>query len=86
MKVSRSIKRQLVKARNSLHQTINKILEINVKRKKLERKKEARNGREKLNEELRVLNKIAAQQAKLVRLYERKLGDREREPRRNSPA
>ena len=86
MSISRSIRRQLMRARISLNQTINKILEINVKRKELHQQRGPKRRHEALNEELRVLNKIAAQQAKLVRMYEQKLGDREREQRRNTTA
>ena len=78
MKMSKSIKRRLNRANELLHQTINKILEINVKRKRLENKDQQR-VQDEWVDELRVLNKIAAQQAKLIRLYERELDNGQRQ-------
>ena len=73
MKRTRSLKRKLLRAKIALNQTIQNILEINRTRKKLPYldnylKKEAA-----LEEELKVLNKIAAQKAKLIRKYESSL-------------
>ncbi len=70
MKRTRSLKRKLLRAKIALNQTLHNILQINRTRKKLPYfdnylKKEAA-----LEEELKVLNKIAAQKAKLIRKYE----------------
>jgi hypothetical protein len=78
MKMSKSIKRRLYRAKNLLHQTINKILEINVQRKRMQEMSTQR-GQDQWEDELRVLNKIAAQQAKLIRLYERELDGGQRQ-------
>ena len=82
MRMSKSIKRRLYRAKGLLHQTINKILEINVRRKRLE-EADQQGDNDEWVEELRVLNKIAAQQAKLIKLYERELDNGQR---RNSSA
>ena len=71
--VRRSIKRKLVKARIILNQTIQKILEINHNRKRLRYLKNAQLKEADLNQELKILNKIAAQQARLIRHYEDRL-------------
>ena len=78
MKMSKSIKRRLNRANELLHQTISKILEINVKRKHLGDRDQQR-GQDEWDDELRVLNKIAAQQAKLIKLYERELDSGQRQ-------
>ena len=75
--VRRSIKRKLVKARIILNQTIQKILEINHNRKRLRFLKNAQLKEADLNQELKILNKIAAQQARLIRHYEDTLYQRE---------
>ena len=78
---SRSIKQKLMRAKISLSQTIQKILDINRKRKFLGAFRSARQEKEEaLNEELRVLNKLAEQQALLVRRYENALDKRESPP------
>lgn len=69
----RSMKRRLVRARIALNQTIHKILEINRKRKRLTFYANPDQKEEHLMEQLRVLNKTAEQQAKLVRRYESQL-------------
>lgn len=73
---SRFIKRRLLRARITLKQTVSKILEINHRRKKLSFRKNPLHEEQMLSEELRVLNKIVEQQAKLVRRYESALSDR----------
>lgn len=75
--VKRSIKRKLVKARIILNQTIQKILEINRNRKRLRYLKNAQLKEADLNQELKILNKIAAQQARLIRHYEDTLSHRD---------
>ncbi len=69
----RTIKRRLVKARIALHQTIQKILDINRKKKELPYQKDVETKDAALNVELKVLNKIAEQQAMMVKKYEKSL-------------
>ena len=69
----RSMKRKLVRARIALNQTIHKILEINRNRKRLSFYSDPEVKQEDLMEELKVLNKTAEQQAKLVKRYEMQL-------------
>ncbi|MCI5081746.1 MAG: hypothetical protein MRY78_08645 [Saprospiraceae bacterium] len=69
----RSAKRRLLKAKISLSQTLQKILEINKNRKRLPYIKNAHRKQEHLNEELKVLNKTAEYQAKLIKKYEKLL-------------
>lgn len=69
----RSIQRRLLKARISLNHTIQKILDINRSRKKLEYSRQAKIREQNLNEELRVLNKMAEYQDRLIKYYERTL-------------
>jgi len=66
----RSIKRKLVKARIALNQTVQKILDINRKRKNLTYLENANIQRQHLETELRVLNKIAEQQVGMIKKYE----------------
>lgn len=68
--ITRSMKRRLLRARITLNQTIQKILEINRKKKALPYLQNAREEQETMYEELRVLNKIAEHQAKLIKHYE----------------
>lgn len=77
--ITKHLKRRLLRARIKLKQTIYQILEINKLRKQLAFFKDRREKEQALQEELRVLNKIAEQQAILVRRYEETLGT---EPRR----
>lgn len=69
--MKRSIKRKLVRAKVALNTTVEKILDINRKRKRLQLYEDhlTDNG-EELNQELKLLNKIADRQAKLIRKYE----------------
>ena len=69
----RSIQRRLLKARISLNHTIQKILDINRNRKKLEYSRQAEDRERNINEELRVLNKMAEYQDRLIKHYERTL-------------
>lgn len=64
------MKIRLIKARIALNQTIQKILDVNRNRKRLSFTNDPIQREEVLNEELRVLNKVAQQQALLVEHYE----------------
>jgi len=72
---SRLLKRKLIRARIKLNQTIQQILDINRRRKGMSLYRELPKRQNELDEELKVLNKIAEQQARLVKHYERSLGD-----------
>ncbi len=69
----RSVKRKLIRARIKLNQTVAQILEINKRRKRLKYLKNAREKRVLLKEELKVLNKTAEHQSRLIRHYENQL-------------
>lgn len=71
--MTRSIKRKLLRARISLNQTVHKILDINRRKKELRYANNTQQKERALKEELRVLNKIAEQQARLIRHYENHL-------------
>lgn len=71
--MKRSIKRKLSRARIALNTTIEKILDINRRRKMLQLTNDASFQEEELNQELKLLNKIADRQAQLVRKYERNM-------------
>ncbi len=75
MIMTKSIKRRLLRARISLNQTLQKILDINRKRKRLSFTKDPSGTNEALSEELKVLNKLAEQQARLIRKYENSLAE-----------
>ncbi|MBK7873211.1 MAG: hypothetical protein IPJ74_22350 [Saprospiraceae bacterium] len=64
------MKRRLLRARITLNQTVQKILEINKKKKTLPYRIDARHEAQEISEELRVLNRIAEHQAKLIKHYE----------------
>ncbi|HMQ48273.1 MAG TPA: hypothetical protein PKA00_12695 [Saprospiraceae bacterium] len=66
----RSIKRRLIRAKIALSQTMQKILDINKSRKQLPYAQDKQEKQQELNEELKVLNKMAAYQAQLVRHYQ----------------
>lgn len=71
--MKRSLKRRLLRSRIALNNTIHTILNINKKRKNLQYTKDSRSEESKLNEELKILNKLAAQQQTLVQKYEKEL-------------
>jgi len=71
--ITKSMKRKLLRARVTLNQTIDKILEINRKKKTLPYRPNARQEARKINEELKVLNRIAEHQARLIKHYENTL-------------
>lgn len=68
------MKRRLLRAKIKLNQTIQQILEINRKRQKLPYLQDAAERRSDMEQELKVLNKIAEHQAKLIKHYENKIG------------
>lgn len=74
--MTKSIKRKLLNAKIILNQTIHKILEINQSRKRLIYLENSSMRERDLNDELKLLNKIAAQQARLIRHYENTLSSR----------
>jgi hypothetical protein len=74
---TRSIKRKLFNAKSTLSQTIQRILDINQRRKRC---LEKRSREELMEEELKLLNKIAARQAQLIRYYEGALSNHDRGP------
>lgn len=73
----RSIKRKLLRARIALVQTIDRILDINRRRKHLTALYNATDYEAKLAEELKLLNSLATHQAKLVHKYEADLAYQE---------
>ncbi|KAA3626747.1 MAG: hypothetical protein DWQ02_20245 [Bacteroidetes bacterium] len=66
-----SMKKKLLRTKYALNQTVQKILEINRKRKNLTFFKNSKKKEEILEQDLVLLNKIAERQARLVRKYER---------------
>lgn len=78
---SRIIKRRLVKARSALNQTVQKIMEISRIKKTLPYMPDPHSKEASIGEELWLLNKLARQQAQLVKHYESALFN---EPRRRS--
>jgi hypothetical protein len=76
--ISRSIKRKLIKAKVTLNQTLQQILDINKTRKGLPDAYYVRYKQHTLNEELKVLNKIVEHQANLIRKYEQSLAHNRR--------
>jgi hypothetical protein len=71
--MKRSLKRRLLRSRIALNQTIHTILNINKKRKNLQFQEDTRQEQDKLNEELKLLNKLAVHQQLLIKKYEREL-------------
>ncbi len=69
----RSLKQRLLRTRIALKQTLNRILDINRKRKALSELVEFKEHSAKLEDELKVLNNLASSQANLVRKYENDL-------------
>lgn len=69
----RSLKQRLLRTRIALKQTLNRILDINKKRKVLNALVDYQEHSAKLEDELRVLNQLAFNQASLVRKYEKDL-------------
>lgn len=73
--IARNIKRRLLKARIKLSHTLQSILHINRERKQLPHlaPTQAQDKESSLMEALKVLNKTAANQAKMIRRYEEAL-------------
>ena len=69
----RSLKQRLLRTRIALKQTLTRILDINKKRKALHDLVDFQEHTDKLEDELRVLNQLASNQANLVKKYEKKL-------------
>lgn len=74
--MKRTIKRRWLKAKIALSQTMQRILDINRQRKVLPTIPHFRDQEKALQEELRLLNKLAEQQALLIRRYE-SIGDKD---------
>ncbi len=68
-----SLIQRLSQTRESLGKTLNRILDINRKRKELNFSQEQESIQDSLEQELRVLNQVASNQAHLVKKYETKL-------------
>ena len=69
----KSIKRRWLKTKIALNDTIQKILDINRKRKHLASIPEETQVAGNLGDELKLLNALADQQAKLLKRYEEKI-------------
>ncbi len=67
------LKSRLDRAKQALSHTIQKILDINRRRKGLSRPDDLPQQGEALKQELRLLNKMAEQQARVVQNYELKI-------------
>lgn len=67
-----SIIQRLISAKDALTSTIQKILDLNRQLKSLRKSKEV-SGDQAIKQELKLLNKVADHQAKIVQLYEYKL-------------
>ena len=67
----RSILQRLSNARLALRETIQKILFLNRQLKSLRKSKEEPEGKA-IKQELKLLNKVADQQARIIQLYEYK--------------
>lgn len=68
--MKRALKHRLLRAKIKLNHTLKQILDINYRRRKLPYLPNPANREAALEEELKVLNRIADQQARLVRYYE----------------
>lgn len=69
-----SVTKRLSQTRESLRKTLNRILDINRKRKVLKHLKEPKQDvHQSLEDELNVLNHVATNQAQLVKKYETRL-------------
>lgn len=67
---NRSLKRRWLRTKMALGQTVDKILSINRRRKWLSSSADFANDMEEIDQELKVLNKIADHQARLLKKYE----------------
>lgn len=66
----KSLKQRLLRARYELTATLQQILNINRKRKKLSEYKDLQEENAKLEDELKVLNGLADTQVKVIQKYE----------------
>ncbi len=71
---NRSLKRRWLRTKMALSQTVEKILSINRRRKWLSSSAGFANDMEEIDQELKVLNKIADHQARLLKKYETEIG------------
>lgn len=71
--MNRTVKRKWLKARMALNSTVQKILDINRKKQSLPFFENPRQQERVINEELRILNRIAEQQNKLIKRYENEM-------------
>jgi len=67
---------KLNNAKNALQETLKKILALNRTKKFISRTKSAPEQEKAIKTRLKLLNKMAAKQAKMVRLYERTLSQK----------
>lgn len=74
--MNRTIIKKMLNAKKALNHTIQKILEINQKQKERLQFKNHLQHRQVFHEELRLLNKMAATQARIVQHYESMLNNR----------
>jgi len=74
--MKQALKRKLIKSRNTLNHALRRILDINRRRKKLSTTPQWKIQEQEVSEELRLLNKIAEQQAHLIKHYEGRLMER----------
>jgi hypothetical protein len=74
--MKQALKRKLIKSRNTLNHALQRILDINRRRKKLSTTPQWKHQEQEFSEELRLLNKIAEQQAHLIKHYEGRLTER----------
>ena len=73
MTLSKATKRKLLRTRIALRQTVYRIFRINRERRKIPYSSDPAAREQRINEELKVLNKIAEKQAALVKLYEHEI-------------
>ena len=74
--MNRTIKRKMLRAKQALNHTIQKILDINRKKKQMIHLENALHRQQDLNEELRMLNKMAEHHARIVQHYQNILNHR----------
>ena len=70
MSTRRNLKYKYLKTKIALNETIQSILEINRKRRTFGRN---RDQQQDLNEELKILNAVAENQARSLRVYEQRI-------------
>lgn len=75
--MSLNTKQKLSKANKALTKILRRILDINRLKKQLAKSRFYPSKKEEIKEELRILNKVAEQQAKLIALYENELEEKQ---------